>query len=135
MNRLIKCIILCFIIPGLFIFSACRSDNYSELEEYCCKVNSIIKNIDFDEAKIEEEKIVLYSDKNVRIQEIPFEDYENKRIVAVRKEGDAVYFTISGSVDDEQGLVFINDDSNAILDGIKSIERIGGNSYWYSTSK
>lgn len=105
------------------------------MEEYCYKINFIIKDVDFHTAKIEERKIVLYDDKNVQIQQITFEEYESdKRIAVVRKDGARVYFTISGTVDDEQGIVFINDDSNAVLDGIKSMERIGGNSYRYSTS-
>lgn len=56
-----------------------------------------------------------------------------KKITTFSKDGSTVWFIISGSVDDEQGIIFINDDSNSVLDGIKSIERIGGNSYYYST--
>ncbi len=136
MNRLIKYSVLCFVMSGLFIFSGCQNNNYSVMEEYCYKINSVIKDVDFHTAKIKESKIVLYDNKNVEIRQIAFEEYEiNKRITVIRKDGARVYFTISGTVDDEQGIVFINDSSNAVLDGIKSMERIGGNSYRYSTSE
>ena len=136
MNRLIKYSILFFVMSVLLIFSGCQNYDYSAMEEYCYKINSVIKDIDFHTAEIKEGKIVLYDQKNAEIQQITFKDYENdKRIISVRKDGDIVYFIISGAVDDEQGIVFINDDSNSMLDGIKRLERIGGNSYRYSTSE
>ena len=134
-NRVIKYSILCAMILVLFIFSCCKNNNYRVMEEYCYKINSIIKDIDFQTAKIKEGEIVLYGNNNVYIQQIPFNEYKkDKKIMTVRKDGDRVYFAINGTVDDEQGIVFINDDSNAVLDGVKSIERIGGNSYLYSTN-
>lgn len=136
MNRLIKYSILCFVMSGLFIFSGCQNNNYSVMEEYCYKINSVIKDVDFHTAKIKGSKIVLYDNKNVEIRQITFEEYEiDKKITVIRKDGAKVYFAISGTVDDEQGIVFINDSSNAVLDGIKSMERLGGNSYRYSTSE
>lgn len=134
MNKLIKYSGLFFVVSGLFVFSACNANNYKQMEEYCYMINSMVKDIDFHTATITEGEVILYDDKYVEIKEMSFEGYENdKKIIGVRKEGAVVYFIINGSVDDEQGIIFINDDSNSLLDGIKSIERIGGNSYHYST--
>ncbi len=38
------------------------------------------------------------------------------------------------AVDDEKGIMFVNDDSDGILDGIHSLMRMGGNAYSYSTN-
>lgn len=53
-------------------------------------------------------------------------------LVTIRKEFGNLYFVTAGSVDDEYGVVFINDSAND-LDGIMSLERIGGNAFLYST--
>ena len=136
MGKLVKHLILFFVILCLSIFSACYVNDYKKMEECCYKINLLVKDIEFHTAKILENKIILYDDKHVKTEELSFEYHEdNKKIIGVRKEGAAIYFIISGSADDEQGIVFINDDSNIILDGIKSIKRIGGNSYRYSTSE
>ena len=69
------------------------------------------------------------------IKEIPFEDYDDKiKFIYARKEDSVIYFILSGSVDDEQGIMFVNDNSDDFLDGINTIIRIGGNSYHYGTN-
>ena len=103
-------------------------------EEYFYKINSLIKNEDFYFAKVADYRIVLYNLKNEPQKEIVFDDYNVKiKLVSIRKDGSIIYFITSGSVDDEQGIVFINDDLNDKLNGIKTIKRIGGNSYYYNT--
>ncbi len=94
----------------------------------------LIKECDFDTAKAEDGKIILYSDGEVTA-ELPFEDYrKDMRFIYARKDGEVIYFIISAAVDDEQGIMFVNDDSNGILDGIHSLTRVGGNAYSYSTN-
>ena len=105
-------------------------------EEYCYKINTLIKNEDFDTAKIENNKILLFDQNGKEKKELAFNDYDsNIQILSVRKDGAIIYFIMSGSVDDEQGIIFINDDSNKMFDGIKTLKRIGGNSYYYSTNQ
>ena len=118
----------------LFLCSACASFDYQEHEEYFYEMNSIIKNMEFHKAKMEENQILLYDVQNKLITKIPFEQYRaDIDFICAYKEGATIRFVTGGSVDDEEGIMFVNDDSDNILDGIHSIERIGGNSYRYST--
>lgn len=129
------CLVLIFVMLGIFYLTSCDSSSNKNTEDYLYKINSIIKDMDFYTAKANENKIRLYDNKQEMIKEIPFEDYnDNIEFIYARKEETAIYFVMSGSVDDEQGIMFVNDDSDDFLDGIKTITRIGGNSYQYSTN-
>lgn len=132
-----KCyFLICVILINIFCFSACNKNIDQINENYFYQINSLIKNADFHTAKVEDYKIILYNLENELTQEIVFEDYNNGiKLRSVRKEGSIIYFITGGSVDDEKGVIFINDDTNNMFDGIKSIKRIGGNSYQYSTSE
>ena len=137
MNKIIKCCIFTLIISLLFTISACETKDYKEIEEVCYKINSIVKDKEFFIAKIKERRIVLYDNKYAQMSELPLEHYNKgvDKIISIRKDGANVYFIIGGSVDDENGIVFINNELNAVLDGINSIKRIGGNSYWYGSTR
>lgn len=127
--------VLILVILGVFILVSCGYSSNKNTEDYLYKINSIIKDKDFYTAKAEDNKIILYDTKQEMIEEIPFEDYDdNIKFVYARKQDSVICFVISLAVDDEQGIMFINDDSNGVLDGIKTINRIGGNSYQYSTN-
>lgn len=127
--------VLILVTLGIFILVACGCSSNKNTEEYLYKINSIIKDMDFYTAKADDNKIILYNAEQEMIKEIPFENYDdNIKFLYARKEESAIYFVISGSVDDEQGIMFVNDDSDDFLDGIKTINRIGGNSYQYSTN-
>ena len=129
------CFVLILVISGLFLFASCSSSVDKKTENYLYKINSIIKEMDFYTAKATDNKIILYNTKQEIIEEIPFEDYDdNIKFIYARKEDSTVYFVLDGSADDEQGIMFVNDDSDGFLDGIKTINRIGGNSYQYSTN-
>lgn len=130
-----KWILICILILGITsCFFACKNTN-STYEEYFYKINALIKNENFNTADIKENYIILYDSKDDLIKEIPFEYYNNDiELVNVYKNDEIIYFVTGGSVDDEKGILFINDDSNKMFDGIKSLHRIGGNSYSYSTN-
>ena len=129
------CFVLILMIVGAFILVSCGYSSNKNTEDYLYKINSIIKDMDFYTAKADDNKIILYNIEQEIIKEIPFEDYNgNIKFLYARKEESAIYFVISGSVDDEQGIMFVNDNSDGFLDGIKTINRIGGNSYQYSTN-
>ncbi len=92
--------------------------------------------MDFYIARPEKDIIILYNDKDEPINEVQINEYDGKKnFIYARKDGTNIFFVINAAVDDEQGILFVNDGSDSILDGIKSIERIGGNSYKYSTMK
>lgn len=76
MKSLIKYSTLLFTIVVMLMISACNTHNYNEMEVYCYKINSIVKDIDFHTAKVKDKKIIFYDDKNIQIKEVPFEDYE-----------------------------------------------------------
>ena len=129
------CFVLILVILGMFILISSSYSSNKNTEEYLYKINSIIKDMDFYTAKADDNKIILYNTEQEMIKEIPFEKYDdNIKFVYARKKDSVIYFVISLAVDDEQGIVFVNDNSDGFLDGIKTINRIGGNSYQYSTN-
>ena len=126
--------LICLCIAMILCFAACNS-NLQDSEEYFYKINKLIRDENFYTAKAYDGKIVLYDSQQDPIKEISFDKYDkNIDFLYARKEGPIIFFVTSGAVDDEKGILFINDDSNNILNGIKSIKRIGGNSYEYDTA-
>ena len=125
---------MCLCIAMILCFLACNS-NLQDSEEYFYEINNLIKDENFNIAKAYTGKIVLYDVQQNPIKEIPFDKYDkNINFKYAWKEGPVVFFVTNGAVDDEQGVLFINDNSNDILEGINSIKRIGGNSYVYDTA-
>ena len=124
-------VILLTVISAL-AFTACRSRDY---DLYCYEINKLIKNIEFDIGSIDRGKIVLYSDDD----QVFNQDYENYRedlkIKYIRKDGSRIFFVLNAALDDDEGIVFVNDGTNSLMDGIYSLERLGGNSYKYRTYK
>ncbi len=123
-------IIMCLIVAVYIRYNRYNDDR----EEYCYKLNQIIKNYTFSKGKIEKNNIILYDDNNKIITKIRFDDFENVNIKYIRKDKNRIFFVFSGNIDDDSGIVFINDNENSVLDGIYNLHRLGGNSYWYSTS-
>ena len=79
---------------------------------------------------------MLYDKDNKPISEIPFEEYDEKqKFIYARKSDDIVYFITGGAVDDEWGIMFVNDGiSDRMMDGgVGSATQIRGNSYEYSS--
>lgn len=139
MKKVILILSLCCIVAGLFL--GCYKSNYYEKklereEMYFRTINAIIKDLDFHSAKVEEGKIVLYNKEREIISEIPFAYYnKNIKLIRARKEGSIVYFTTESAVDDEWGIMFVNDDSDKMMDGLNRVTRVGGNSYEFSTMR
>jgi hypothetical protein len=93
----------------------------------------MIKDQDFYTARVSEGEISLYDKNNIIIETMGFDFYDRSiPLVTIRKEFGNLYFVTAGSVDDEYGVVFMNDNANN-LDGIMSLERVGGNAFLYST--
>lgn len=137
----LKFLFLVLVVLAGFLFASCNTDihvnekYHNDQAEYFYQINNLIKDMDFHTAKAHQNKLELYNNKFELIEEITFEAYDDKiDFIAARKDGANIYFIINGSVDDEAGILFVNDGSDAFLDGVKSIDRLGGNSYYYSTN-
>lgn len=133
-----KITLVTLIIINVFLFTNCAIANQqvssSERDIYYCKINSLIKDEDFSTAKIEESKIILYDEKRETKKEIIFDEYDKRiPVLGIRKDEDLIFFVEWGVVDDEGGIVFMNNELKSILDGIYHIDRIGGNYFEYST--
>lgn len=135
------CMILCFGTGLVFLYTAVSNNNsdahidrINEQERYFSKINEIIKDLEFHSAKAEDGKIILYNDKYEPISEIPFENYDkNIKFIGAHKDDNIVYFTTGGAVDDEWGIMFVNDGSDSMMEGLGSVARISGNAYEYDT--
>jgi len=115
------------------IFTIFMTESTDKYNEYCYEINKIIKDIDFDKGNIDDGKIVLHNDD----MEVFNQDYEKfdsgLNIKYIRKDDDKIFFILNAAVDDEEGIVFVNDDTNSLMDGLGSLERLNGNSYMYKT--
>ena len=101
--------------------------------DYYASINQAIKDQDFYTARVGEGQITLYDKNNLIVETMSFDFYgRSMPLVTIRKEFGNLYFVTAGSVDDEYGVVFMNDSANN-LDGITSLERLGGNAFLYST--
>lgn len=132
----IKKLITLFVIFLLMTLCliGCKSSLKNDIADYCYTINQRLLGTNFLTAYVSDGIISLYDSDGILIEELHFEEYDkNKEIRCIRKEGPSVYFVLSGSVDDEWGIMFINGVDNGLLDGIHSIERVGGNAYMYST--
>ena len=68
------------------------------------------------------------------VVKIPFENYDkNIKFIGAHKDDNIVYFTTGGAVDDEWGIMFVNDGSDSMMEGLGSVARISGNAYEYDT--
>ena len=124
--------ILCIALLLVFGFKIFDKPNSAEIEYYT-SINRMIKDQDFYTARVSEGEISLYDKNNIIVETMGFDFYDRSiPLVTIRKEFGNLYFVTAGSVDDEYGVVFMNDSTNN-LDGIMSLERIGGNAFLYST--
>ena len=65
-----------------------------------------------------------------------YENFDSKyKIIYIRKDGNKVFFVLNASVDDEDGIVYLNGENGNIINGLWSLERLGGDSYNYKTYK
>lgn len=120
--------ILC-IIGSIMYTQQSRED----FEYYIYGINRLIRDHDFKNAEVEDNKIRLYDGDFNLTSEIEFDD-KGSDIMAIRKDDNRIFFVTGGAVDDEWGYVFINNDADSVLNGIRRLERISGNLYYYSTN-
>ncbi len=131
MKRILSLVLVIILSVSLF---SCGIKSDKDYDDYCYKINKIIKDKDFSKGEVVDGKILLYKDDKIIFEE-NFEDYDKSyNIKSIRKEENRMFFILNGAVDDEDGIVFLYDENN-VMDGIASLERIGGNSYKYKTYK
>lgn len=129
-------VIMIVIILGVVSWLTILPQYSTNRNDYYYSINSLIKDYSFSIAKIEDDKIVLYGVEGEQIDAVDFKkSCDSKNPIYIRKYRNNLFFVENVAIDDENGILFINDNSNEILDGIWSIKRVGGNSYKYSTSK
>jgi len=127
------CILIAVIIFQ-FVGTNINIKKTNEQEQYFREINEIIKDLEFHSAKAKDGKIILYNNKYEPICEIPFEEYdENIKFIGAHKDDGIVYFITAGAVDDEWGIMFVNDGSDSMMEGVGSVDQIRGNSYKYDT--
>ena len=130
-----KLLTVVLILICVFTFASCGGKSTEDYDLYCHEINKIIKDIDFDKGDISDGKIVLYNDGSVVFNQ-DYEKFDNDfNIKYIRKEDNKIFFVLNASLDDDEGIVFVNDDANGLMDGLGSLERINGNSYKYKTFK
>ena len=118
------------------LFGLIRDQHEQDTVEYCYQINEIVKDLDFYTAKVTENGIELYDRNFDELEIVSFDGYKrNIRIMAIHKDGGLIYFILIGNVDDESGIMFVNDGTDGMMNGIHSLDRIGGNSYYYDTSQ
>lgn len=123
-----------FLLMPLINYVTPYFQDTSNVSDFCYNVNSLVKTYDFAYGNISCNNIILYDDNDKEIAEIPIDNLEERdKIIYFYKKSNNVYFVISRSVDDESGIILVNDESDSILDGLWSIKRVGGNSYYYDT--
>ena len=116
-------------------FVSCGGKSTEDYDLYCYGINEVIKDIDFDKGDIADGKIVLYKD-GLEVFNRDYEEFDSEfNIKYIRKEDNKIFFVLNASVDDDEGIMFVNDDTNGLMDGLGSLERINGNSYKYKTFK
>ena len=114
-------------------FASCGVKSTKDYDLYCYEINKVIKDIDFDKGNIVDGKIVLYND-DLEVFNRDYEQFDSDfNIRYIRKEDGKIFFILNAAVDDEEGIMFVNDDTNSLMDGIGSLERLNGNSYKYKT--
>lgn len=119
------------------IYALLSDQRAEDTVRYCDRINALIKDREFFTAKVTPNGIVLYGKTFEELETVPFEDYDPWiDIMGIRKSEGTLHFILLGSVDDEWGLLFVNDETakvNSIMNGIYSLERAGGNCFYYDT--
>ena len=117
------------------IFTFFMTDSIDKYNEYCYEINRMIKEIEFEKGDISDGKIILYNDEK-EVYNQSYDKFDSKyKIMYIRKDGNKVFFVLNASVDDEDGIVYLNGELGDVMNGLWSLERLGGDSYNYKTYK
>lgn len=121
---------------SVFVLFGCSMRRDDDTVAYCYTMNRILADEEFSYAEVGQEGMRLYDADGGLLSELPFAQYDASiRVLSVRKKADMIFFVTQGSVDDENGYVFINGEANSIFEGIWYLERVSGNGYAYATAR
>ena len=129
------CIVVVVIIAIVGIYVMLKpSEPYKREEEYFRGIYSVIKDRSFDNGKFDNGELVLYNSSFDVLERISVTENQSHKLVRIIKDADAeqIYFIMGGAVDDQYGIVFTKG-SSINMDGIHSLKRISGNSYYYAS--
>ena len=103
-----KIITFLLVLIVLVTFTSCGNKSIQDYDEYCYKLNQIIKDIDFDKGVIQYGMISLLKDDEI-VFETTFAEYDKRyEIKYIRKEDNRIFYVLNGSVDDDDGIVFVS---------------------------
>ena len=106
------------------------------INDVCYNINKLVRDYNFASGNIKNKTIYLYDNDRELLIQLSSGDLDStqlNKILYFYKKENQIYFVLTRSVDDEEGILYINDENNNILSGIWSVKRIGGNSYVYNT--
>ena len=133
-----KKILLFALLAAVILFGLVYGNlPHTDAEHYFHQINDLLKDADFSTAEVEDGQIILFDAAGEPIKTLPFDSYDKRvRLEYIRREGAAIFYITGGWLDDEDGMMFINDsDYNSVLDGVKPITRVSGNAYRFSTQE
>ena len=130
-------VILLILVVGM-LAGGCNGNASPETsaQDYYYEINQLVKDRDFFKAEVCDSEIILYDQNGTALDFIPYGGYQkDDPLRYIRKQDACVYFVRGGAVDDETGVLFVNDDSDGMLEGINHIDRVAGSAYYYDTAK
>lgn len=134
MHKRIVLAIVAVVIICLLCFKLKKSHD-NEYVEYCYQIYQEVKDTEFKYAKFDDKNLIFYDTDRNEISKMEYTNYKPSfKIIYIENNDDTIAFWSSGSLDDGSGILFVKDEQiNGALDGIKTLKRNGGASYWFST--
>ena len=135
-RRILIGICLIFVIGLLFYYLVFVHKSRTQYIAYCSQINEILKEEEFFVASAQSNPLELKDQDFSIIKKIEFPNFDkNYRIYGISKdEHNNIYFPLGGAVDDNWGIVFVNDPSiNCYFDEVDWIK--GGEDHLTDTSQ
>lgn len=128
-KRIIIITIVVLILFGVLFFKIVNAKrNYNEIVDNFKPIYEILKDTDFETAKIDEMNVYLYDD-NVKIGQYNLNEKCTTKILYIENRDTNMIFWISG-FDDLEGIMFMKSEwSDEVWNGLRRIEKIQGNAY------
>ena len=109
--------------------------NHLKRETECFSMlYDMVRDIDFKTGRLEEGVLTLYDIDGNQLMAINVDSCNRAGRTMLRKNSkeEQVYFILGGSVDDEYGVLY-TEENRVNMAGLWSIKRMGGNCFYYQT--
>ena len=130
-------IVIILILLGVLVgCTYTTSDADREINMYCSRIYSLIRDADFAKAQLSSGAVMLYDENDVLTETVAFEHYDetmSARIKQIDRDDFALYFIFDDSEDSEVGIVFFDETADEILTWANTLDRIGEGAYLYDT--